>query len=176
MIRRMNAGRWLILVAVLAATVANGQQYRWTDEKGRVHYTDTPPPPSAKNVQKKELKGNAVDTQPSYEMGRAQSSFPVTLYTHPVCKDPCQIARDVLNKRGIPFTEVSINDEAGAAEIRRLTGGRAVPVLKAGGLVERTASEAAYNRTLDMAGYPPAGTVKSRNQGPPAEGGQSSAR
>ena len=44
-----------LLAAVLAAGAAcvQAQQiYRWTDDKGRVHLTDTPPPASAKGVQK----------------------------------------------------------------------------------------------------------------------------
>ena len=35
----------------------------------------------------------------------------MTLYSHPECKDQCQIARDTLNKRGIPFKEVSVDDQ-----------------------------------------------------------------
>ena len=51
-----------------AYSAAWAQQYRWVDEKGRVHYTDTPPPPSAKSTQKKNLKGNAVGQQPNYAL------------------------------------------------------------------------------------------------------------
>jgi len=43
----------LAVLLCAAASAALAQQlYRWTDEKGRVHITDTPPPASARNVQR----------------------------------------------------------------------------------------------------------------------------
>ena len=36
------------------------QMYRWTDENGRTHITDTPPPPGAKNVRKVKPAANAT--------------------------------------------------------------------------------------------------------------------
>ena len=160
----------LALMTVLAAQlVAAQQQYRWVDENGRVHYTDTPPPPTAKDVERKRLKGNAVGVQGSYELGAAAKSSPVTLYSHPDCKDLCQIARDVLNKRGVPFTEVSAVDDARQNELRRVSGGTRVPVLVVGNQVEATVSAQAYNQALDLAGYPKAGVARPRNQAAPPE-------
>jgi glutaredoxin len=157
----------LALTVLFTAQLAAAQQYRWLDENGRVHYSDTPPPASAKDVQKKRMGGNAVGAQGSYELTEAMKSSPVTLYSHPDCKDLCQIARDVLNKRGVPFTEVSAIDEAKIEELRRLSGGVQVPVLVVGAQVEKTISAAAYNRALDLAGYPRPGVARARNQGAP---------
>ena len=159
----------LAIGAMLAVALATAQQYRWVDENGRVHYSDTPPPASAKDVQKKRMKGNAVGAQGSYELSEAMKSSPVTLYSHPDCKDLCQIARDVLNKRGVPFTEVSAIDEAKLEELRRVSGGTKVPVLVVGRQVETTISAAAYNQALDLAGYPKAGVARPRNQAAPPE-------
>jgi glutaredoxin len=157
----------LALAALLAAPLAAAQQYRWLDEKGRVHYSDTPPPPTAKDVQRKRMQGNAVGAQGSYALSEALKNSPVTLYSHPDCKDLCQLARDVLNKRGVPFTEVSASDEAKIEELRRISGGVKVPVLVVGGQVETTISAAAYNRALDLAGYPRAGVAPTRSQAEP---------
>jgi glutaredoxin len=154
----------LVLVAASAAVTAMAQQYRWVDEKGGVHYTDTPPPPTAKETQKKNLKGNAVGVQENYELSQATKSSPVTLYTHPACKDLCQMARDVLNKRGIPFTEVSATDEAKLNELRRVSGAIGVPVIIVGRQVQTSPSADAYNQALDLAGYPKAGLVRPRHQ------------
>jgi uncharacterized protein DUF4124 len=44
---------FIAAVLALAAFAASAQMYRWTDASGRVHYTSTPPPPGAKEVQKK---------------------------------------------------------------------------------------------------------------------------
>ena len=40
-----------LLIAALAP-VAWGQAYKWRDASGRIQYSDTPPPPGAKDVQK----------------------------------------------------------------------------------------------------------------------------
>ena len=162
----MKTAQWLVLLAVaLTAGIAGAQQYRWTDEKGKVHYTDTLPPASAKNVQKKVLTTNTYASP-----GRdaipvsALASYPVTLYTHPQCAEACETARSVLRKRKVPFKEVSITSDEAPSDMRARTGGRPIPVMRAGFLVETTASEATYNRLLDRAGYPPSAETQIRNQ------------
>jgi glutaredoxin len=166
MISRMM--KFFGLVGLLAFTlIVNAQQYRWVDEKGRVHYSDTPPPPSAKDAKKKDLKGNAVGAQQSYELTKAMQESPVTLYTHPDCKDACQLARDVLNKRGIPFKEVQTVDPQGLEKLKALSGGITVPVMVVGALVEKSVSENAFNSALDVAGYPRPGVAKAREQKAP---------
>jgi len=155
-------------LGLLAFTlVVNAQQYRWVDEQGRVHYSDTPPPPSAKGAQKKNLKGNAVGAQESYELTKAMQESPVTLYTHPDCKDACQMARNVLNRRGVPFKEVQTFDPQGLEKLKAVSGGITVPVMVVGALVEKSVSEAAFNNALDVAGYPRPGVAKAREQKAP---------
>lgn len=163
----MTTRAFLALSALLAAQMAVAQQYRWVDENGRVHYTDTPPPATAKDVQKKRMQGNAVGAQGSYGLAEAIKNSPVTLYSHPDCKEICQMARDVLNKRGVPFAEVSATDAEKIQELRRVSGGERVPVLVVGGQVETAVSAAAYNQALDLAGYPRAGVARARNQSAP---------
>jgi glutaredoxin len=154
----------IALLLSVAALTAQGQQYRWVDEKGRVQYTDTPPPPTAKDVQRKNFKGNTVGAQPSYELSRAIREAPVTLYTHPICKEQCQLARDVLNKRGVPFSEVVADNSDRVDQLKQVSGGTGVPVLVVGGQVEKMVSAEAYNRALDIAGYPPAGVAPARTE------------
>lgn len=150
--RRVKAT--LVVAALLSAGTALAQQYRWVDEKGGVHYTDTPPPPSAKNVEKKNLKGNAVGEQQNTQLAKASKDSPVTLYSHPSCKASCDMAREILGKRGIPFREVSVVDPASYEELKKLSGDGQVPVLVIGKRVETAPSEFAYNQALDEAGYP----------------------
>src|SRR5262249_5293869 len=109
--RRVIRGIVLLLITLAAAPVAAQQMYRWTDQNGRVHITDTPPPSGAKGVQKS--RGSAApaaapegNQQTPYDLALAMKDFPVALYTSPMCKEPCQRARDHLNKRGVPFREV----------------------------------------------------------------------
>jgi glutaredoxin len=157
----------LALTVLLTAQLAAAQQYRWLDENGRVHYSDTPPPATAKDVQKKRMTGNAVGVQGSYSLAEATKNSPVTLYSHPDCKETCQMARDVLNKRGVPFTEVSAIDDAKIEALRRLSSSGRVPLLVVGAQVETTISAAAYNQALDLAGYPRPGVAPPRNQSAP---------
>jgi glutaredoxin len=159
--------RPIAFLLMLSAGVAFAQPYRWIDEKGRVQYSDTPPPAGAKGVEKKRFQDNAIGGQSSYQLDKATRESPVTLYSHPDCKDQCQIARDTLNKRGIPFREVSVDSQPKQDELKRLSGGTIVPVLAVGGQVETTISPQAYDRALDLAGYPPAGVARPRNQAAP---------
>jgi len=171
----MSAARFLVLLFLLAGT-AGAQPYRWIDDKGRVQYSDTPPPPGAQSVQKKRFRDNAVGGQPSYELEKALRESPVTLYSHPDCGDQCRIARDILNKRGIPFREVVADDEPRQEELKRVSGVLTVPVLVVGAQVETAISIEGYNRALDLAGYPPAGVAPARNQAaPPPEEPQQAA-
>ena len=147
-------GSIVVAVWLAAAFAAHAQPYRWIDEKGRVQYTGTLPPASAKSVEKMKLHDNAIGRQPSYELTRAAREAPVKLYTHPVCTDPCRLARELLERRGVPFSEVVATEPDKLDELKKLSGGAAVPVLVVGGRVEKTLSAEAYDRALDAAGYP----------------------
>lgn len=143
------------------------QQYRWLDEKGRVQYTDTPPPPSAKGVQKKNLKGSVVEAPRSFELDRATKASPITLYTSPGCGPSCDNARNTLNARGVPFKEVQVYDEASVAELQKFSSGKQVPVILVGSQVHTGYSQATYDRMLDVGGYPKAGIVPKGKIAPP---------
>ena len=67
----------LFLFLATAAGCVLAQQYRWTDEKGGVHYSDTPPPTSAKSVQKKDLKGSVVSSEVPFELQLAAKNAPL---------------------------------------------------------------------------------------------------
>lgn len=159
---------WLRLVLLFAfAAAAHAQPYRWIDEKGRVQYSDTPPPAGAKGVQKKRLHDNAVGGQGSYELDKAMRESPVTLYSHPDCKQACQMARNAMNKRGVPFREIVVETQETQDELRRVSGRISVPVLVVGAQVETEISAQAYERALDAAGYPRAGVARQRDQAAP---------
>ncbi|OGA69334.1 MAG: hypothetical protein A3G83_02715 [Betaproteobacteria bacterium RIFCSPLOWO2_12_FULL_68_20] len=159
-----------ILVGVAAgAALAQQTQYRWIDEQGRVRYTDTPPPPGAKGVQQIRPAGDgAAETgQPPFELARVAKDFPVTLYSSPNCKEPCAMARDALNKRGVPFQEVQVWDPKTNEELKSLTGSNEVPVVKVGRTVQKGFEQGALDGLLDSAGYPKAGVLPPRTQAAP---------
>ena len=170
--RQMHTAKLLLLGLIVcgAAMPAAAQLYRWTDQSGKTHFTDTPPPPSAKNVQKRSgaaAPGSADTAGQPFVLQQALKDFPVTLYTTPGC-EACGEARKLLNARGVPFKEVSVNSEAQLAELKSVVGSNSVPALVVGPSVVKGFEESQYHRTLDAAGYPKAGILPPRRQAEPA--------
>jgi glutaredoxin len=158
-----------VLLSAAAFAALAQQLYRWTDEKGRVHITDTPPPASARNVQRKSGAGNVAESQQGFELSQAVRNFPVTLYTAPACKESCAAARALLNKRGVPFTEVQVTDDASLKELKAASGSDAVPTLVVGRSVHSGYQPASYEALLDSARYPKAGSSPQRAQAAPPD-------
>jgi glutaredoxin len=153
-------------LGVVTSTWAQ-QVYRWTDEKGRVHITDTPPPPGAKSVQKSRAPAaGASDGNEPYAVQVARKNAPVTLYSGPDC-DPCTAARSLLNARGVPFREVSVVDEKQVEELKRAVGGTTVPSIVVGADAQQGFAESIYHAMLDAAGYPKTGILPPRAQAEP---------
>lgn len=158
------------MLALVCSLSAQAQQYRWIDEKGRVQYTDTPPPPSAKSVQKKNLSGakpDATGNEP-YALQLARKANPVRLYSSPECGEGCSEARMLLNRRGVPFVEISVVGPAGLEDLKKVSGGNAVPVLMVGTRVQKGFEESAFHRALDAGGYPASGVLPPRKQAAPS--------
>jgi glutaredoxin len=161
-----------VATALLAsALVVEAQQlYRWTDEKGRVHISDTPPPPGARNVQKRGAGGANTAAAPSgaepYALQVARKSFPITLYSTPGC-EACDLARKLLNARGVPFKEVSVGDEGSIEELKKVAGSASVPTMVVGSTVQKGYESGTYHRVLDAAGYPKTGVLPPRSQAEP---------
>jgi glutaredoxin len=162
-----------LALAAAACGAAAQQLYRWTDENGRVHVTDTPPPASAKEKRVVKPAGAAAKAAPakpgaaSYSLDLAKKQHPVTLYTSPNCTEPCGLARDMLNQRGVPFREVQVWEQEGNDELKRLSGRNQVPTLKVGTSVYSGFERSAYDGMLDSAGYPSAGVLPVGTQAAP---------
>ena len=143
------------LPLLLAGTASAAEMFRWVDADGKVHYTDAPPPPTAKNVQQKKLGDKAGSgTQMPYALQQAVKNFPVTLYNS-ACGDSCTSARALLSKRGVPFTEKNPEKNAADSEaLKKLIGAPVVPVLIVGADILKGFDEGRWNGTLDLVGYP----------------------
>ncbi|MSP95620.1 MAG: glutaredoxin family protein [Betaproteobacteria bacterium] len=157
-----------LLTAVLAA---QAQQYRWVDEKGRVQYSDTPPPAGTKDVRKKNVPvgpaHSASQAAEPYALQLARKNAPVKLYTSPDCATGCEEARALLNQRGIPFTEISVAEAEQLEELKRVSGRALVPVIMVGSSMLRGFEKDRYHAALEAAGYPRTGTLTPRNQTAP---------
>ncbi len=169
----------LCLVPMLAAGLAQAQQYRWIDKDGRVQFTDAPPPAGAKDVRRTNVTtAKPAAPQVPFEVARLQKDFPVTLYTSPNCKEGCELARGALNKRGVPFKEVQVWNPETNEELKKASGAVEVPTLLVGRSVQRGFEQGAFDSLLDSAGYPRAGILPPLTQKAPgspegyvAEGG-----
>lgn len=143
------------LIASLASHSWGQQMYRWVDEKGRVTYSDQPPPPKVVKFQEKQLKANLVEGEGlSYETQKAQKNFPVTLFVQPDCS-ACSSGRDYLAKRGIPFSEVSVKTPEDLNNYQQYFGKELqIPALLVGSQKTKGFEAGAWGQMLDLAGYP----------------------
>ena len=156
--------RWVMFpILILDCVAAQADFYRWVDADGKVQYSDQPPPANIKQVEKvKATGGKPSDAPLPYALQQAVKNFPVTLYSSE-CGDACTRARQLLMKRGIPYTEVDATDPKAQEELRKLTGGPLeVPFLKVGRDALRGFEEGKWNTSLDAAGYPQTAVIPLR--------------
>ncbi len=160
---------FFLLLLLAAATLAQAQQYRWVDAKGRVQFGDVPPP-GAKDVRKSNLATAKPEPAPlPFELAELQKNFPVTLYTAPNCKEPCELARGALNKRGVPFNEIQVWNVETLEQLKKAAGDSDnVPVVVVGRSAQSGFDQGRFDALLDSAGYPAAGTLPARSQAAPA--------
>lgn len=154
----------LMLCLTLAATLAQADTYRWLDSGGRTVVSDTPPPGKSKGVVKTGGKAEPGDNMP-FAVKKAAEAFPVTLFTAADCIKECKDARDLLNSRGVPFTEKMLQKPEEVEELKQLVGDVFVPSLKVGGQRFRGFESGAYHNLLDLAGYPKTAAYGSKPSG-----------
>jgi len=158
MIRRLMivTGCTTLMVLLCGEPVAQDRQvYRYTDTDGRVVYSDRAPTTGAKDLSTRRVSGNTIETSGlSLATQQATDRFPVTLYTF-ACGEPCDNAQALLNRRGVPFATVNVEEGDNVKKLQALTGEQAAPVLQVGDkLVQKGFNEAKWNALLDQAGYP----------------------
>jgi glutaredoxin len=137
-------------------TQAQTNVYRWTDKDGNVHFSDTPPPLDAKSSSQKRLGGGYVEQENlPYATQVAMKRNPVSLFIGSDCGDPCNQGRELLSKRGIPFTERDAQGNAADAEaLKKLVGAIDVPTLVIGESKIKGFESEQWQSALDGAGYP----------------------
>lgn len=144
----------LPLILLCAAPLSQaGELYRWVDEAGKVHYGDAPP--AGVQTETRRFPAAADNENLPYETRRARENFPVTLYIQDEsCGVYCQKAREMLNKRGIPFAEKKLVAKDEIEAFKKASGSGVVPTLSVGRRYLPGYDEARWNTELDIAGYP----------------------
>jgi glutaredoxin len=158
-----------VALAVLALPASAAQLYRWVDEKGRVEWRDTPPPPNARKVEQRNLGTNTIQTSGlPYSVQQAVKNFPVVLWTTS-CGEICDKARAHLSRRGVPHTEK--NPQSEMESFKKISGGSMeVPLMLVGRNQYKGYLESEWDAALDAAGYPrtPAVPLKPQPKSPPS--------
>lgn len=123
-------------VAALIALPAFAQLYRWTDDKGVIHYSDKAPDKGTARAV--ELRINSysgpatVTTTGAPAAAAAQSAkAPVKMLATAWC-GYCAKARAYMNSRGIPFEELDVEKSAQGKQEYRALKGRGVPIILVG--------------------------------------------
>ena len=159
--------RALPFILLLCAAGAQAQLYKWVGPDGKVTYSDTPPPPSARQVQTKAVASAAADTSDlPYELATAARNHPVTLYSSANCV-PCDDGRKHLNARGIPFTEKVVATNEDIAEFRKINSEGRLPYLTVGTQSQRGFEASLWDLALNAAGYPATSRLPKTYRNPP---------
>ena len=153
---RVWAMTGLVLLLGLAAVTASAQGvYRIVGPDGRVTFSDRPPPASDTRPVGSIGNSAAPDSgaQLPFQLRQVATRYPVTLYTAKECA-PCNSGRNLLNARGIPYTEKLIETPEDGDALRRLSGQASLPFLTIGGQQLKGYSDTEWTQFLDAAGYP----------------------
>ena len=147
----------LAAVAMLLGGAAVGAlaQYKIVGPDGKVTYTDKPPTASdirVDNGTPATSSTGAAGGMP-YETRQAMAKYPVALYATTNCA-PCDMARDALRKRGVPYNEYSVVMDADADALKARFGSGTLPVIAIGNQTMRGYSSNDLQGYLDAAGYP----------------------
>jgi glutaredoxin len=150
----MRAGCLAIALFFHAAMAA--AQFKWVDQDGHIGYGDKPPP-GAHHVEQLDAyqPGSRPDAQASlpYELRLTLQKYPATLYTTKDCPG-CVLGRQLLQRRGIPFSERTVDYADEAQELKKLGGSGKLPALQIGSRTLTGFNSGQWDDALDLAGYP----------------------
>ncbi|MGZ8318033.1 MAG: glutaredoxin family protein [Telluria sp.] len=150
---------------LLCAAGANAQMYKWVDSKGVTHYSDVPPPDSKKSEVRALAPVAAVVPLP-YALVTAVRSAPVTLYTTAQCSG-CDEGRKMLQARGIPFAEKTVNTADDHARLKEAGSEGQLPMLLVGRTKLIGFQAEQWNGALTNAAYPAKNILPSRYRNAP---------
>lgn len=150
---------WLLgicLMAGLLAAPGHAQGvYRIIGPDGKVSFSDQPAPAASAGARPAGAPAgpSSAATQLPFELRQINSRFPVTLYSSRDCA-PCNSGRNLLNARGIPYTEKTVDTAQDSDALKRLSGEMSLPFLTIGGQQIKGYSDTEWTKFLDAAGYP----------------------
>jgi glutaredoxin len=159
---------FLPLAALALGTVQAQGLFKIVGPDGRVTFSDRPLPTSEGRAQPVNRDtGRASDPQLPFALRQVATRFPVTLFTAVNCGEPCTMARSYLLRRGVPYAERVANSAEERESWVSVVGGAEMPTLLVGSQSLRGFAPAAWDETLDVAGYPRTSQLPANYQPPP---------
>ena len=150
----MKIGLGLVALLMLAGNVQAEEYYRSIDGTGKVHYGDAPVTDAADFEKLKPLSEPVQSDSLPFELKRAKEKFPVTLYVAENCGEVCAQARDLLTKRGVPFTEINLVTVDEIEDFKKTSGSAHIPTMGIGSRWVEGFLQKQWSKELDSAGYP----------------------
>ncbi|NHO88946.1 DUF4124 domain-containing protein [Pseudoteredinibacter isoporae] len=114
------------LVLLVLLLPAHAQIYKWVDENGKVHYSDSRNKPAGQSAKKLDLKINTY-TNVSYQLEKKRTEK-VVMYSASWC-GYCKKARKYFVANNIPFIEYDIEKNKKANREHKRMGATGVPVI-----------------------------------------------
>lgn len=145
---------WLVLATGLVVAGSSHALYKVVGPDGRVTYTDRAPNEGKVSALGARVAPEAGSVTFPVELREPMSRYPVTLYTTSGACDPCDAARQLLRRRGVPHAEKQVLGPEDSEALQRLSGGLDAPTLTIGGQVLRGLAPEVWGQYLDSAGYP----------------------
>jgi glutaredoxin len=158
LLRTLLASAALLLAGQSAVAQA---VYRIVGPDGKVTFSDRPPPPTSQAKASIDTRAEAAANTAGtgnvlpYALQQVARQYPVTLYTSQDCA-PCNSARNLLNSRGVPYSERTISTAEDNDALRRISNDNSLPFGTIGGQQLKGFSDIEWTQYLDAAGYPKA--------------------
>lgn len=131
-----------VLVSFILSPPVWSQIYKWKDEKGNTHFSDSPP--RGKNVKTTKIRTKGEGSSKPEDLrnpqnGQSKEKRPyqdikVVMYMTDWCSY-CKKARELLNSLGVTLVEYNVEKNKGKAEEAQKLGGSGVPVLNIEGVI-----------------------------------------
>lgn len=120
-----------LLCGLALLPAAQAGVYKWTDDQGRIHYSDAPP--AKGSAEQVKIRINSYDGPALVSKARGTPTAPneVLVYTTSWC-GVCKMAKAYLDSKGVRYRELDVETDPSAKQEFARLGGRGVPVILVG--------------------------------------------
>ncbi|MBW9258660.1 MAG: glutaredoxin family protein [Candidatus Thiodiazotropha sp. (ex. Lucinisca nassula)] len=134
---------WILLpILLLSVTVVEAEIFKWTDEHGKVHFTDKPPADA--DASEVKLKINTIKSV-SFDRSIFNFGKKVVIYSTEWC-GYCEKAKRYFKRKKIKYTEYDIEKSSRAKRQYKKMGATGVPVILVGKRRMNGFSEAGFEK------------------------------